>query len=72
MNIRKCVLDMKHSSSKKAFWDVNNKKWLIWYKIEATFLFDKTYGLHVLSKDTKCPNQLFYVPLVVLHTICAK
>jgi hypothetical protein len=37
-----------------------------------TFLFNNTYGLHVLTMDTSNPNQLFYVWLVDLETICAK
>jgi hypothetical protein len=31
-----------------------------------------TYGLTVLTKDTKCPNQVFYVWIVDLQTICTK
>jgi hypothetical protein len=29
-DFRKCLLDMKHSWPKNAFWDVNNKKWRKW------------------------------------------
>jgi hypothetical protein len=28
-DIRKCLLDMKHGSTKNAFWDLNNKKWRV-------------------------------------------
>jgi hypothetical protein len=47
-------------------------KWRIWYKLDSPFLFNNTYGLAVLTKDTKFPNQVFYVCLVDLQTICAK
>jgi hypothetical protein len=72
MNIRKCLLDMRHGSNVNAFWDVNNKKWRIWYKFDASFLFNNCYGSPVLTKDTKFPNQVFYVYLDDLQTICAK
>jgi hypothetical protein len=71
-DIRKCLLDMKHGSTKYAFWDVNKKKWRIWCKIVSPFLFNNTYDLPVLTNDTKSPNQLFYVRLFDLHTICTK
>jgi hypothetical protein len=35
-------------------------------------LFNKSYALRVLTMDTKCPNQVFYVWLADLQTICAK
>jgi hypothetical protein len=38
----------------------------------SPFLFSNTYGLHVLTMDTKRSNQVFYVSLVVLQTICGK
>jgi hypothetical protein len=31
-NIRKCLLDMKHGSTKNVFWVVNNTKWRKWFK----------------------------------------
>jgi hypothetical protein len=71
-DIRTCFLDMKHSWTKNAFWDMNNKKLRKWCKFVTPFLFIKTYGLTVLRKDTKCPNQVFYVSLVDLQIICAK
>jgi hypothetical protein len=37
-----------------------------------TFLFNNPYGLPVLTMNNKCPNQVFYVWLVDLQTICAK
>jgi hypothetical protein len=57
--VRKCFLDMKHGSTKNAFWDVNNKKWRIWCKFVSPFLFNNAYGLPVLIMDTKCPNEVF-------------
>jgi hypothetical protein len=69
---RKYLLDMKHGSTKYAFWNVSNKKWRIWCKFVWPFLFNNTYGLPVLKKDTKCPNKVFYVRLVDLHSISAK
>jgi hypothetical protein len=42
------------------------------WKFVTPFLFSNTYGLPVLTKDTKCPNQVFYLWLVDLETICAK
>jgi hypothetical protein len=52
--------------------EVNNKKWLKWWNFVSPFLFNNTYGLPVLTVDTKCPNQVFYVWLVDLQTICVK
>jgi hypothetical protein len=72
MNIRKCLFDMKNGSTENAFWDVNNKKWRVWCMFVSPFLFNNTYGLLVLTIDTNCPNELFYVWLVELQTICAK
>jgi hypothetical protein len=57
---------------KDTFWYVSNKRWRKWCKFVSTFSFNNTYGLPVLTMDTRCPNQLFYVWLVDLHTICAK
>jgi hypothetical protein len=71
MNIRKCLLAMKHGSTKNAFWDVN-KKWRIWCKFVFPFLINKSYVLIVCAMDTKCPNELFYVWLFDLQIICAK
>jgi hypothetical protein len=34
-------------------------------------LFNNTYDLPVLTTDSKCPNQVFYVRLVELNAICA-
>jgi hypothetical protein len=67
-----CLLDMGHIWTKNPFWDVNNRKWRTWYKIVSPFLYNKSYGLPMLTMDTKCPKVLFYVWLVDLHNICAK
>jgi hypothetical protein len=62
---------MKHRWTKNAFWDVNNKKCRKWCKIVTPILFNHSYGLPVITMDTKCPNQV-YVRLVDLETIVAK
>jgi hypothetical protein len=62
---------MKHGLTKNAFGDVNTEMTFMVY-VYFPFLFINTYSLPVLTKDTKCPNQLFNVRLVHLHTICAK
>jgi hypothetical protein len=72
MYIRKYLLDMKHISTKNKFWDVNNKKWRIGYKFDAQFLLNNIYGTPVFTKGAKFPNQVFYVCLDDLQTICAK
>jgi hypothetical protein len=54
------------------FWDVNNKKCRKWCKFASPLLFNNNYGLPVLTKDTKCPNQVFYVWLVEQQNIWAK
>jgi hypothetical protein len=51
---------------------MNNKKLCKWRTFVSFFLFYNTWGLPVLTKDTKCPNQVFYVLLVDLQIICAK
>jgi hypothetical protein len=48
-----------HRWTKNAFWDLNNKKWRKWYKFVSPFLSNDTFGFIVLTKDTKCPNQVF-------------
>jgi hypothetical protein len=70
--IRKCLFDMKHGSTIIAFWDDNNKEWRKWCEFVSPFFFNNTYGLLVLTKGNKCPNQVFYFWLIILHTICAK
>jgi hypothetical protein len=65
-----CCLDMKHSCTKNAFWEVNNMKWRKLYKFVSFFLFNSTYGLTVHRKNTKSPNKVFYVWMVDLQTIC--
>jgi hypothetical protein len=67
-----CFFDMKPSWTKNVFWDVNNKKWRKWCKFDSPFLFNYTYVFPVLTKDTKCPNLVFYDWLFDLQTICAK
>jgi hypothetical protein len=64
-----CWLDMNHSRTKNAYWDVNNMKWRKWCKFDSPFLFNNTYGLPVLTMDTKCPNQVFY-DWLVLNRAC--
>jgi hypothetical protein len=61
-----CLVDMRHSWSKNAFSDVNNKKWRKWGKFVSLFLFNNTYGLPVFTTDPKCTNQKFCVWLVDL------
>jgi hypothetical protein len=70
--IRICFLVMKHRWTENAFWDVNNKKCRKWCKILTPILFNHSYGLPVITMDTKCPNQVYNVWLVDLQTICAK
>jgi hypothetical protein len=64
-DIRICLLDMRHSWITNAFWDVNNMKWRKWCKFVPPFLFNDTYGLPVLTIESKCPNQEFYHWLVL-------
>jgi hypothetical protein len=52
-DIRICLHDMKHSLTKYAFWEVNNKNWRKWSKFILPFLFNNTYGLTVLTMDTE-------------------
>jgi hypothetical protein len=54
---------------KNLFWDVNNKKWRKWCKFVSPFLSNSTFGLIVLTKGNKCPNEIFYVRLVDLQTM---
>jgi hypothetical protein len=70
--IRKCLFVMKLSWTNNTFWDVNNKKWRKWYKFVSPILFNNTYGLRVLTIDTKCTKYVFYVKLVELQNIFAK
>jgi hypothetical protein len=42
-----------------------------WCKFASSFLSNNIYGLPVQTKDTKCPNYVFYVSLVHLQNICA-
>jgi hypothetical protein len=49
---------------------VNKKKWRKWCKFVSPFLSNNTFGLPVLTKDTKCSKQVFYVWLVDLQPIC--
>jgi hypothetical protein len=69
---RKCLLGVKHGWTKNALWNVNNKKLPKRCKFVSPFLFNNTYGLHVLTMDTKCPNQVLYVWFLDLQNICAK
>jgi hypothetical protein len=40
--IFECLLDMKHSWTKNAFWEVNNKKWRKCCKFVSPYLFNNT------------------------------
>jgi hypothetical protein len=53
-DIRKYLLDMKHGSSKNAFWDLNNKKWRKWCKFVWHFLINNTCTQkgHKMSKSS--------------------
>jgi hypothetical protein len=42
------------------------------YKLVSHFLFNNTYCLLVITINTKCPNQVFYVWLFDLQTLCLK
>jgi hypothetical protein len=71
--IRICVLAMKHSWTKSAFWDVNNKKWHKWAKFVSPSLFKDTYGLPVLAKAPNIKIKYFMFDwsiytLLVLNT----
>jgi hypothetical protein len=70
--IRICLFDKQRNRIKNAFWDLNNQKWRKWCEFVLRFLFNNTSGLFVLTMGTICSNQLFYVWLVHLQTICAK
>jgi hypothetical protein len=59
VHIPKCLFDMKLGSTKNTFCVVNNKKWRKWCKFVSPFLFNNNYSLPVLTKETKCPNQVF-------------
>jgi hypothetical protein len=71
-DIRTWLLDMRHSWTKNACSAVNINKWYKWWKFVSPFLPNNTYGLLLLKKDTKSPNQVFYVRLIDQQTICAK
>jgi hypothetical protein len=66
------LLDMHRSWTKSASWKLKSDKWRKWCTFISHFLFNNTYGLTVHTMGTKRPNQLFYVWLVDLQTICAK
>jgi hypothetical protein len=71
-DIRISLLDVRHSWTKNAFWDVINMKWRQWCKFVSPFFSNKSYALPVLTKNTKCPYQVLYFWLVDLQIICAK
>jgi hypothetical protein len=50
---------MQNRWTKNAIWNLKNKKWPKWRKSVSPFLFNNTYGLRVLTMDTKCPKQVF-------------
>jgi hypothetical protein len=67
-----CLPVMSHIWTKNAFWDVSNRKWCTWCKNVSPLLYNNTYGLPMLTMDTKCPKQVFFVWMFDLHNICAK
>jgi hypothetical protein len=71
-DISKGKLDIQRSWIKNAFWDVINMKSWKWCKLFLPFLLNNTYGLPVITMNTKSPNQVLYFSLVDLQTICAK
>jgi hypothetical protein len=71
-DIPTCLLDIRHGWNKNAFWDANNRKWRKWCRFVTPFLPNNTYGLPVVTKDTKFPSHVFYVWLIDLHTIFVK
>jgi hypothetical protein len=78
-DISKCLFDMKHTWTKNAFWDLNNKKWRKWCKFDSHFLFNIIYGLPVSQwtlivyiKYFILVLHVFFVSLVDLRSICAK
>jgi hypothetical protein len=70
--IRTGLLDMGHNWTKNALYDVNNLKWRKWCNFISPFLYEKSYGLPVLTMGTNCPNQVIYVCLFDLQNISAK
>jgi hypothetical protein len=54
-DIRVCLLDKRHGSTKNAFWGVNNINWSTWCKFVTTYSCNNTCGLPVLTTSTKCP-----------------
>jgi hypothetical protein len=71
-DIRKYLLYKKNNWTKYLFWDVIKKQRRKWGKFVCPLLFNNTYDLPVFITDTKYPNQVLYVSLVDLQTICAK
>jgi hypothetical protein len=63
---------MQHSRTKKAIWTSNRKKWRKWCILDSLFLFNNSFVLPVLTIEFTFPNQVFYVTLLALQTICAK
>jgi hypothetical protein len=63
---------MKHSWAKKTFWTWITRNDINDVSLILLCYLTKTYGLPGLTMDTKCPNQVFYICLVDLQTICAK
>jgi hypothetical protein len=60
---------MKLGSNKNEFWEVSNKKWHKWCKCFPPSLFNNTYVLPVRTIETKCPNLLFYVRLMICRLL---
>jgi hypothetical protein len=60
-----CLLYMQLSWTKNASWNLKSEKWRKWWKFVSPYLFNNTYGLPVLTFDTKCTNRVFYDWLVL-------
>jgi hypothetical protein len=71
-DIRISFIDMQSSWTKNEIWNLKCKKWCKWCIMVSPLLFNNSFGLPVLTIGTNCLNQVFYVWLVHLQTICAK
>jgi hypothetical protein len=63
---------MKHSWTYNAYCDENNNKWRKWCEFVSPLILNNTYGLPVFTKETKCPNKVFYVWFAELQITCTK
>jgi hypothetical protein len=69
-DIRIYLLDTRHRRTKNSFLYVYNMKQRKWCKSVSAFLSKSTYGLPVLTKNTKCTSLVFYDWFVDIHFIC--